>query len=98
MSSHIKISSPFIKKYSHENYTASGNYTEFVPQADAYKRRVSVIIQNQGTGPVFFNCNGAAPGIIIAAGFTLSFDNYNGSIWLKSTSGSETVHVAIAEA
>jgi hypothetical protein len=98
MSSHVKISSPFIKNFEHANYTTSTAITKFVDKADAYKRRVSVIIQNQSANGIYFNSDGGATGILIAAGFTLSFDNYNGAIWLKGTSGGENVHVAIAEA
>lgn len=96
--SHVKISSPFIKNYSHDNYSCGTAYLKFVDKADAYKRRVSVIIQNQSASDIYFNSDGGATGVKIASGFTLSFDNYNGAIWVKGSSGGETVHVAIAEA
>ena len=96
--SHVKISAPFVKKFEHQNIMAVGAYTEVVPKADAYKRRVSVIIQNQGATPVFFNSDGnSSSGILVAAGFTLSFENYNGSIWIKGTGG-ELVSIALAYA
>jgi hypothetical protein len=99
MSSFVKISSPFIKNFEHQNIMASGSYTEVIPKADAYKRRVSVIIQNQGSTSVFFNSDGnSSSGILIAAGFTLSFENYNGAIWIRGNSGGELVSIAIAYA
>lgn len=98
MSSFVKISSPFIKNYEHQNVTATTAYVKVVDKADAYKRRVSVIIQNQGTTDVYFNSDGGANGLKIAAGFTLSFDNYNGAVWVKGASGGEVVHIALAYA
>lgn len=98
MSYAVKISSPFIKNFEHANYSATTSYVKAVDKADAYKRRVSVVIQNQSANEVFFNSDGGATGIKIAAGFTLSFENYNGAIWVKGASGGETIHVALAYA
>lgn len=98
MSSFVKISSPFIKNFEHANHTATTSYVKVVDKADAYKRRVSVIIQNQGTTSIYFNSDGGSSGIVVAAGFTLSFENYNGAIWVKGASGGEVVHIALAYA
>lgn len=96
MTSFVKISSPFVKKYEHSNVVATTSYVKSVEKAEAHQRRISVIIQNQGTTSVFFNSDGGNTGIAIAAGFTISFENYNGAIWLKGANGGETVHIAIA--
>lgn len=98
MSSFVKISSPFVKKFEHSNYAATTSYVKVVDKADAYKRRVSVIIQNQSSTSVFFNSDGGSNGLVVAAGFTLAFENYNGAIWIKGANGGENVHIALAYA
>lgn len=94
--SHIKISSPFVKNFIHSSHTVTTSAVKYLDKAEGHIRRVSVIIQNQGATAVTFNSDGSAVGITIAPGFTVSFENYNGAIWLKGITGGEVVHVAYA--
>lgn len=94
--SYINISSPFVKNFVHSSETITTSPVKYLDKAEAHVRRVAVIIQNQGTTDVFFNSDGGSAGIKVAPGFTISFENYNGAIWIRGASGNEIVHIAYA--
>jgi hypothetical protein len=93
MSTHIKISGPFIKQMhtgGYPNrpadsplYAIAPTYNTFVP---APHRRINTIIQNQGLNEVTlgFDEDGGVllgdAGIKLFAGQTMMLDNYNGPI------------------
>jgi hypothetical protein len=100
MSSNIQFAGPFLKGFTHQNYTATTTPTTVVSTADAGTRRAGVIIQNQSATVsvnVVFADTGSV-GVLVYPQQTLTIDNYNGPIRLVSTSGSQTVHIAIAKA
>lgn len=91
MSKHITFQGPFVKKFHANNAglgtRATGNpalpevYANPVPSP---LRRVYLLIQNKGATQVTLTMSGAGNGLILYAGQSISFDNYNGGFDISS--------------
>jgi hypothetical protein len=98
--SNISISSPFIRAFTHATFTVGTSASTVLDHAPTPSRRISVIVQNQHATAVVtvrFSESGTE-GFQIAAGQTISLDNYNGHIRCSSSVASTPVHIAFATA
>lgn len=91
------FSSPLIRGFTHQDYTASTLETIFLPAATTPERRVIVIVQNKSTTAfiqVILSESGAV-GILIPPLGNISLDNYNGAVAVVSNEESP-IHIAYA--
>lgn len=97
--SNISFSSPFLRKFTHDDLTVAATWVTALPAAIAPQRRVVTLIQNKSDTTnlyVSFDENSSV-GILIPIKSNISLDNYNGVVRLKSD-GSVTAHIAYATA
>lgn len=97
--SNIKFSSPFLRKFTHEDTVISTSWATVLPAAIAPQRRIVVLIQNKSDTTNLYVAldETATDGILVPIKSNISLDNYNGIIRLKSD-GSVLAHVAYATA
>lgn len=98
--SNISISSPFLTKFTHNTVTVGTTSAVALDAAVTPARRVSVIIQNQHASAVVTVrfAESGTEGFQVAAGETISLDNYNGHVRCSSTVADTPVHIAYATA
>ena len=97
MSSFTNFSSPSLRKMSHSDYTATTSFVEVLAPRVLPERRTLVVIQNKSTTAileVIFDTSGSA-GLLIPASQTISLENYNGAVLLKSNTASSIAHIAV---
>jgi hypothetical protein len=96
-SSYVSFSTPALRKLTHlADYTCTTSYVEVLPARTLPERRVVVIIQNKDSSAkleVVFDSTGTA-GLIIPPEQTISIENYNGVVRLKSNTGGSIAHIA----
>jgi hypothetical protein len=97
--SNIAFSSPFLRKFIHDDLTVGTNWVVALPAAIAPQRRIVTLIQNKSdTTNLYVALNETSTeGILIPIKSNISLDNYNGVIRVKSD-GSVTAHIAYATA
>jgi len=98
--SHFKFSSPLLRGFTHATVSIGTSASIALDAAVTPIRRVAVIIQNQHASAVLtvrFSETGTA-GFNVAAGETISLDNYNGHIRCSSDTAATPVHIAYATA
>lgn len=99
--SNISFTSPFVYRFTHDEGSLSTAWSEILPASVAPEKRVSVIVQNKDTSisieiHLGLSDTVADGGINLAAGASLTLDNYKGAIQARSASGTPVVHVASA--
>jgi hypothetical protein len=98
--SHIKISSPFFSKLTHEEGTIGTTIEDILPAVNPGEKRILLIIQNKGSTDVITAILNSDPtvtsGIAIQPNQLISLDNYNGPLRCKSSGASSILHVAFA--
>jgi uncharacterized protein (DUF111 family) len=97
--SNISISSPFIRKFNHDNVSVTTSWSTALVEAEAPQRRIVVIVQNKSDSAsleVVFNTTSTA-GILVPPLSNISLDNYNGIVKVKGTAAL-TAHIAYATA
>jgi hypothetical protein len=96
-SSYVSFSTPALRKLTHlPNYTCTTSYVEVLAPRVLPERRVLVIIQNKSTSAtleIVLDSTGT-DGLIVGPLGTLTVDNYNGPIRLKSTTAGSIAHIA----
>ena len=95
--SYTAFSTPALRKMSHSDYTCTTSFVEVLAPRVLPERRVIVAIQNKSTTAileVIFNTTGSA-GLLIPPSQTISLENYNGAVQLKSDTASSIAHIAI---
>lgn len=97
--SNLAFSSPFLRKFNHDDLTVGTNWVVALPAAVAPQRRVVVVIQNKSdTTALYVALNETSTeGLLVPIKSNVSLDNYNGIVRLKSD-GSVVAHVAYATA
>jgi hypothetical protein len=98
MAGNISISTPFLRKFVHADYTVGLTPTNVVASVEPGEKRISTIIQNKhgtNTVTVILNDTGTV-GFVIQPATFFSIDNYCGTIRLAASGASTTVHVAFA--
>jgi len=98
--SHFAFSSPLLRGFTHSTVSVGTSATTVLDHAPTPTRRVAVIIQNQHASAVItvrFSESGSE-GFKVAAGETISLDNYNGHIRCVSDTAATPVHIAYATA
>lgn len=92
--SNIKVSSPFLRKFIHNDVTVSDEYIYILGYPVIPEKRIVVILQNQGanSAKIVLNAEGTE-GLNLAAQASISIDNYNGVIRAFSEDGT-VIHVA----
>ncbi len=95
--SHTSFSTPALRKLTHlPDYTCTTSYTQVLAARVLPERRVVVLIQNKDTTAVLevvFDSTGD-DGILVAPSQTITVENYNGPIRLKSTVNGSIAHIA----
>jgi hypothetical protein len=98
--SHFKFSSPLLRSFTHATVSVGTSSGVALDAAITPIRRVAVIVQNQHATAVVtvrFSESGTE-GFQVAAGQSISLDNYNGHIRCSSTVAATPVHIAYATA
>ena len=97
--SNISISSPFLRKFTHDDITVNTSWVTALPAAIAPQRRIVVVIQNKSDTTALYVAldENATEGLLVPIKSNVSLDNYNGIVRLKSD-GSVVAHVAYATA
>jgi hypothetical protein len=97
MSSFTSFSSPSLRKMTHTNYTCSTSFAVVLNPRVLPERRVIVAVQNKSATAVLeviFDTNGTA-GLLIPPNQTISLENYNGTVRLKSDTAGSIAHIAV---
>jgi len=97
--SHIKISSPFFSKLTHEETTIGTAVSTVISAVNPGEKRILLVIQNKSTDVITAILSSdvtVTVGIDIQPNQLISFDNYNGTLRCKSAGSSSLVHVAFA--
>lgn len=95
--SYTAFSTPALRKMSHQDYTCTTSFATVLNARVLPQRRVIVAIQNKsGTAilEVIFDTTGSA-GLLIPPNQTISLENYNGSVLLKSDTAGSIAHIAV---
>lgn len=95
--SYTAFSTPALRKMSHQDYTCTTSFATVLNARVLPERRVIVAIQNKsGTAvlEVIFDTTGSA-GLLIPPNQTISLENYNGSVLLKSDTAGSLAHIAV---
>lgn len=96
-SSYVSFSTPALRKLTHlANYTCTTSYVEVLSARVLPERRVIVIIQNRDASAVLevvLDSTGS-DGLLIQPKETISLENYNGVVRLKSDTGGSIAHIA----
>lgn len=92
--SHIKVSSPFLRKFIHNDVSVSDEYITILDYPTIPEKRIVVILQNKGanTAVIVLNTEGEQ-GLNLLPQSSISIDNYNGVVRAYSDAGT-TIHVA----
>lgn len=97
--SHIKISSPFFSRLTHEEGSIGTTIEDILDAVKPGEKRILLVIQNKSSDVITAILNGDAAvtdGIAIQPNQLVSFDNYNGPLRCKSSGSSSLLHVAFA--
>jgi hypothetical protein len=81
----------------HTNYTCSTSFAVVLNPRVLPERRVIVAVQNKSATAVLeviFDTNGTA-GLLIPPNQTISLENYNGTVRLKSDTAGSIAHIAV---
>lgn len=92
------FSSPLIRGFTHQNFTAGTAASTLLDHAITPIRRVMVIVQNKSTTAtieVIFSESGTS-GVIVPPLGNITIENYNGHIRVIATAASTPVHIAFA--
>jgi hypothetical protein len=95
--SYTSFSTPALRKMSHSDITMTTSFAQVLAPRVLPERRVIVAIQNKSataTLEVIFNTTGSA-GLFIPPNQTISVENYNGSVLLRSDTPSSIAHLAV---
>jgi len=92
--SHIKVSSPFLRKFIHADVAVSDDYITILDYPTIPEKRIVVILQNKGVNPatIVLNTEGTE-GLTLLPQSSISIDNYNGVVRAYSDA-STVIHVA----
>ena len=97
MPSYTQFSTPALRKMSHSDITTTTSFVQILAPRVLPERRVIVAIQNKSTTAtleVIFDTSGTA-GLSIPPNQTISVDNYNGTVLLKSDTAGSIAHLAV---
>lgn len=97
MPSYTQFSTPALRKMTHSDVTTSASFVQILAPRVLPERRVFVAVQNKSTTAtleVIFDSSGSA-GLLIPPNQTISVDNYNGAILLKSDTAGSLAHLAV---
>jgi len=98
--SNISISSPFLRGFTHQQFSAGVAASTLLDAAITPQRRIVVIVQNKSstaTIEVILSESGSS-GILIPPLGNISLDNYNGHIRVIASAAATPVHIAYAVA
>jgi hypothetical protein len=92
--SNIKVSSPFLRKFIHNDETITSAFSTILDYPAIPEKRIVVILQNKGanSATIVLNTEGTA-GLTLLPQSSISIDNYNGVVRAISASGT-VIHVA----
>lgn len=95
----ITFSTPFTKSFVHTDNTVGTTASEILaPTANAYDKRVLLVIQNKSNTAVvevIFGTTGSV-GLELQPNQSCTVENYNGAVRAISDTASTTVHTAVA--
>lgn len=97
MFSSTAFSSPSLRKLTHTNYTCTTSFAQVLAPRVLPERRTLVAIQNKDATAVLeviFDSTGSA-GLFIPPNQTISVENYNGAVLLKSNTSGSIAHIAV---
>ena len=99
MPSYTQFSTPALRNLVHlPDYTCTTSFATVLNPRVLPERRVIVIIQNKDASAsleVIFNEDSAGGyGLMIPPKQTISLDNYNGTVWLRSDTNGSIAHIA----
>ena len=98
--SNIKFSSPFLRGFTHQEFTAGTADSTLLDAAITPARRVAVIVQNKSTTAsiqVILSESGSI-GLFVPPLGSISLDNYNGHIRVIASAAATPVHIAYSVA
>jgi hypothetical protein len=100
MGSQIQISSPFLRSFTTTDTNVTTSKIQLLAPADAGVKRIVVLVQNTDATyniQVMGNATDTA-GIAVYPKSTISFDNYNGGLWVFSNSATGiSVHTSVSQ-
>lgn len=95
--SYTAFSTPALRKMSHSDITMTTSFAQVLGPRVLPERRVVVAIQNKSATAVLeviFDTTGSA-GLLIPPNQTISLENYNGTVRLKSDTAGSIAHLAV---
>jgi hypothetical protein len=95
--SYTAFSTPALRKMSHSDITMTTSFASVLGPRVLPERRVIVAIQNKSstaTLEVIFDTTGSA-GLFIPPNQTISVENYNGTVLLRSDTAGSIAHLAV---
>lgn len=97
MSSFTNFSSPSLRKLTHSDYSLTTSFSQVLAPRVLPERRTLVAIQNKDASAVLeviFGSSGTT-GLLIPPSQTISVENYNGAVLLKSNTTGSIAHIAV---
>lgn len=97
MPSYTQFSTPALRNMSHTDIISTTSFVQVLAPRVLPERRVIVAVQNKSSTAVLeviFDSSGTS-GLLIPPNQTISVDNYNGAILLKSDTAGSIAHIAI---
>lgn len=95
----IQTSSPFLREFTHQDFTVSTTAQTALPSVNVGEKRIITIIQNQSataTVTVVLSGSGTS-GVILQPATFFSLDNYNGVVRLIASAAGTPVHIATSQ-
>jgi len=95
--SYTAFSTPALRKMSHSDITMTTSFAQVLGPRVLPERRVVVAIQNKSSTAVLeviFDTTGST-GLLIPPNQTISLENYNGTVRLKSDTAGSIAHLAV---
>lgn len=96
--SNIKISSPFIRSFTHTDTVVGTSIVQLIAAAPPEGKRILVVIQNKSstaTVTVLLNATSTNQGISLPPSSNISIDNYNGPVRVIASATGTTVNLSI---
>lgn len=104
MSSNIQVGTPILKGFTHQDFSATTSFVKYlnavIPNSSGSSKRAICMIQNESSTAIIYvrflaaGTTTTSDGIALTPLQSLSLDNYNGEVWVKSDTAASPFNTA----